>query len=140
MHAYLWWIVYAEWLNSKRHLGSFPARTIIRFSATQIIDRLRTGFDAVQKLSLGFVEWTCAVVIMTTPRHLNGESIRTNYVVEPIFFKFAILQPRLSQLQSQQSFLVYPGKQSLGALFLRQFWNLYLKNLQNTIVLLHLYT
>ena len=40
-----------------------------RSSPSRISDMPRAGFEPVQKLSLGFVEWSCAVVITTTPQH-----------------------------------------------------------------------
>ena len=38
-----------------------------RSSPLQISDTLRAGFVLLQDLSLGFVEWSCAAVITTTP-------------------------------------------------------------------------
>ena len=45
-----WWIVFVVWLTNER-LGSSPS---------QISNRLQ-GFELVQNLSSGFVEWSCAV-------------------------------------------------------------------------------
>ena len=44
-----------------------------RSSPSRISDTLRAGFETAQNLSSGFVEWSCAVVITTTPRrqHLS---------------------------------------------------------------------
>ena len=39
-----------------------------RSSPSRISDTLRTGFEPVQNLSSGLVEWSCAVVITTTPQ------------------------------------------------------------------------
>ena len=39
-----------------------------RFSPLQISNTLQAGFEPVQNPSCGFVEWSCAVVINTTPR------------------------------------------------------------------------
>ena len=39
-----------------------------RSSPSWISDTPRAGFEPVQKLSSGLVEWSCAVVISTTPR------------------------------------------------------------------------
>ena len=36
---------------------------------TQISDTLRAGFDLALNLISGFVEWSCAVAITTTPRY-----------------------------------------------------------------------
>ena len=40
-----------------------------RSSPSRISDTPRAGFEPAQNLSSGFVEWSCAVVITTTPRH-----------------------------------------------------------------------
>ena len=39
-----------------------------RFSPSRIFDMPRAGFEPAKNLSSGFVEWSCAVVITTTPR------------------------------------------------------------------------
>ena len=39
-----------------------------RFSSSRISDTPRAGFEPEQNLSSGFVEWSCAIVITTTPR------------------------------------------------------------------------
>ena len=39
-----------------------------RSSPSQISDTLRAGFEPAQNLSSGFVKWSCAVMITTTPR------------------------------------------------------------------------
>ena len=39
-----------------------------RSSPSRISDMPREGFEPVQNLSLGLVEWSCAAVITTTPR------------------------------------------------------------------------
>ena len=39
-----------------------------RSSPTQISNTPQTGFEPVQNLSSGFIEWSCVVVITTTPR------------------------------------------------------------------------
>ena len=40
-----------------------------RSSPSWISDTLQAGFEPVQNLSSGLVEWSCAVVITTTPWH-----------------------------------------------------------------------
>ena len=46
-----------------------------RSSPSQISDTPRAGFEPAQNLSSGIVEWSCAVVITTTPRRhkIHGE-------------------------------------------------------------------
>ena len=39
-----------------------------RFSPLRISDTPMAGFQPAQSLSSGFVEWSCAVVLTTTPR------------------------------------------------------------------------
>ena len=43
-----------------------------RFSPSRISDTSRAGFEPAQTMSLGLVEWSCAVVIITTPRRHLG--------------------------------------------------------------------
>ena len=40
-----------------------------RSSPFPISDKLQAGFEPAQDLSSGLVEWSCAVVIITTPRY-----------------------------------------------------------------------
>ena len=42
-----------------------------RSSPSQISDTPWVGFESAQKLSSGFIEWSCALVITTTPRRHN---------------------------------------------------------------------
>ena len=44
-----------------------------RSSPPRISDTPRAGFEHVQNLSSGLVEWSCAVVITTTPRLIRGK-------------------------------------------------------------------
>ena len=51
-----------------------------RSSPSRIFDMPQAGFESVQNLSSGFVEWSCAVVITTTPGCQNGSKSRiSNY-------------------------------------------------------------
>ena len=48
-------------------------------SSSRISDMLQAGFEPAQNLSSGFVEWSCAVVITTTPwwhRLLYGNRVK----------------------------------------------------------------
>ena len=47
----------------------FPARIIARDPHHFQSDKLQAGFEPAQDLSSGLVEWSCAVVIITTPRY-----------------------------------------------------------------------
>ena len=49
-----------------------------RSSPSRISDTPRAGFESAQNLSLGFVEWSCAVVVTTTPRH-HYNTLTANY-------------------------------------------------------------
>ena len=42
-----------------------------RSSPSRISNMLQTGFEPGQNLNLHFVEWSCAIVITTTPRQYN---------------------------------------------------------------------
>ena len=65
-----WWIVFVVWLTDEMRLALFPARTIVRDSHHRESPTRRAGFKLAQNLSSGLVEWSCAVVITTTPRRL----------------------------------------------------------------------
>ena len=64
-----WWIVFVVWLTHERHFSliSSPAHCQ-RSSPWWISDTPRAGFEPALSLSSGFVEWSCAVVITTTPQ------------------------------------------------------------------------
>ena len=46
-----------------------------RSSPSRISDTSRVGFEPVQNLGSGIVEWSCAVVITTTPTILNNYAL-----------------------------------------------------------------
>ena len=49
------------------------------FSSSQISNTPRVGFESAQNLNLGFLEWSCAVVITTKPRcHIITTTLRSN--------------------------------------------------------------
>ena len=66
-----WWIVFVVWLTNERRLVLFPAGTIVRDPHHRESPTRRAGFEPAQNLSSGLVEWSCAVVITTTPRRLK---------------------------------------------------------------------
>ena len=47
--------------------GMADQRKTFRFSPSRISDMLQTGCEPAYNLSSGFVEWSCAAVITTTP-------------------------------------------------------------------------
>ena len=55
------------WLTDKRCLALFQLGHYQRFSSLQISDTPQVGFEPMQNLSSGFVEWRCAVMTTTTP-------------------------------------------------------------------------
>ena len=78
-----------------------------RSSPSWISDMLRARFEPVQNLSSGFVEWSCAVVITTTPQHhfcnftdnindviffiiFRDTSIFTEFIKNPKVFSFVV--------------------------------------------------
>ena len=64
-----WWIVFG--MVDQRKTFRFISRWdhCQRSSASPISDTPRAGFEPAQNLSSSFVEWSCAVVITTTPQH-----------------------------------------------------------------------
>ena len=67
-----WWIiVFVVWLTDEMRFSLIYSRDHCqRSSPLQISDTLQTGFEPAQNLSSGFAEWSCVVVITTTPRLL----------------------------------------------------------------------
>ena len=67
-----WWIVFVVWLTDERR-SLFSSRDHCqRPSPSRISDTPRAGFEPAQNLSSGFDEWSCAVVITTTPRRQDA--------------------------------------------------------------------
>ena len=66
-----WWIVFVLWLTDERRLALFPAGTIVRDPHHRESPTRQAGFEPAQNLSSGLVEWSCAVLITTTPRRHN---------------------------------------------------------------------
>ena len=66
-----WWIVFVVWLTDERCLRLISSRDHCqRFSLSQISNTPRAGFEPAQNLNSDFVQWSCPVVITTTPwRH-----------------------------------------------------------------------
>ena len=63
-----WWIVYVVWLTDERRSLISSRDHSQRSSPSRISDTPRAGFEPAQNLSSGFDEWSCAIVITTTPR------------------------------------------------------------------------
>ena len=63
-----WWIVYVVWLTDERRSLISSRDHCQRSSPSRISDTPRAGFEPAQNLSSGFDEWSCAIVITTTPR------------------------------------------------------------------------
>ena len=55
-----------------------------RSSPSQISNTPRVGFEHARNLSSGLVEWSCAVVITSTPRRHKNE----NFLASPWFQQF----------------------------------------------------
>ena len=65
-----WWTVFVVWLTDGRYLALFSAKTTVRDPHHHKSDTPQVGFETAQNLSSGFVEWSCSVVLTTTPwRH-----------------------------------------------------------------------
>ena len=73
-----WWWWWCWWFMIDCFCGMVDRRKVLslisslehcqRFSPSRISDTSRAGFEPAQNLSLRFVEWSCALVITTTPR------------------------------------------------------------------------
>ena len=60
----------------EKELSFIPSRDHCQTSSpSQISDMPRGGFELVQNLSSGFIEWNCAVVITTIPWHYYGSGV-----------------------------------------------------------------
>ena len=86
-------IFFVVWLTNKRHLALFSARTIVRDPHHhKSPTRREQDLNNAQNRSLGFVEWSCAVVITTTSRRHNGmnfyEQLRTNWLSARVLFQW----------------------------------------------------
>ena len=56
-------------VNRRKPLGHIPSRDHFQRSLpSQIFDKPRVGFEPPRNMSSSFAEWSCAVVITTTPR------------------------------------------------------------------------
>ena len=65
-----WWVVFVVWLTDEKAFSLICSRDHWqRSSPSRISDTEPTGFEPAQNLCSGLVEWGCAVVITTTPRH-----------------------------------------------------------------------
>ena len=74
-----------------------------RSSPSRISDKPRAGFEPAQNLSSGLVEWSCAVVITTTPwRHKNQRHANTKHICSTL--KCASLENQPSNYFYYQTF------------------------------------
>ena len=62
-----WWIVFVVWLTDGKCLALFPAEIIVR-DPHHLESPARREQDLNLRRTWGFVKWSCAVVITTTPR------------------------------------------------------------------------
>ena len=73
-----------------------------RSSPSRIFDMPRAGVEPAQNLSSGFIEWSCAIVMTTTPHHhivhdfrLNATKIRLWYThIQPFLCKSEMISIR----------------------------------------------
>ena len=68
--AWWWrWIIFVVWLTDERRFSLISSREYCqRSSPSRISDTARRGFEPPQNLSSDFIEWSCEVMITTTPR------------------------------------------------------------------------
>ena len=76
-----WWIVYVVWLTDERRSLISSRDHCQRSSPSRISDTPRAGFEPAQSLSSGLVEWSCAVVITTTPQRHQDLMLECNKAV-----------------------------------------------------------
>ena len=61
---------FCDMVDQRKMICLFSSRDHCqRFWPSRIFDTPQTGFEPVQNLRSGLVEWSCAVAITTTPRH-----------------------------------------------------------------------
>ena len=105
----------------------FPVATNCQRSAPlQIFNMLQAGFEPVENLSSGLVEWSCAVVINTTPQHhyynqytMTLYAERLGYEFVTIFVTFVCISYFALQIRinlSRDTFLVSRRKKRLQSL------------------------
>ena len=80
MRWWWWWIVFVVWLTDERLLTLFPAGTIVR-DPHQRKSPTPRELEPAQNLSSDFVEWSCAVVITTTPRRQHSNIFNIVYIL-----------------------------------------------------------
>ena len=79
----IWWIVLVVWLTDERWLALFPVGTIVQDPHHR---ESLTHCEQCLNLHSGLVEWSCVVVITTTPRcHVD---LKVDLI---FFFLFTIL-------------------------------------------------
>ena len=80
-----------------------------RSSASRISDTPRAGFEPAQSLSLGLVEWSCAVVITMTPQHHITPEISTRFdkVDQTLKGKYDIFKPRRRAFNFLSAFVLF---------------------------------
>ena len=80
-----------------------------RSSPSRISDTPRAGFEPAQNLSSGLFEWSCAVVITTTPRHHITPEISTWFdkVDETLKWKCDIFKPRRRAFNFLSAFVLF---------------------------------
>ena len=61
-----WWIIFVVWLTDERRLALFPAGNVRDLHHRESPTHREQHLNLRKTLSLGFVEWSCAVVITTS--------------------------------------------------------------------------
>ena len=72
------WIVFCRMVERRKASSLISSRDHCqRFLPSQISNTSRARFEPGQNLGSGFVEWSCAVAITTTPRRQNNSKKKT---------------------------------------------------------------
>ena len=92
-----WWNVFVVWLTDERHLALFPGGTI---PSLPISDTTWAGFEPAQNVSSGLVEWSCAVVMTTSPwcHNINNMYYYTYYYSQTYFLRLRWLDETSSRV------------------------------------------
>ena len=88
------WIAFVVWLTNESHLHLIFSRDHCqRLSTSQFFDTPQAGFEPAQNLSWDYVEWICAGVMTTTPRHQKMSFLKLykNSSISHKLFNFCFL-------------------------------------------------
>ena len=74
-----------DWRKAFNHISSWDHWQ--RSSPLRIFDTPRAEFEPAQNLSSGLAEWSCAIVITTTPLKLSEQILFSDTLHDNLYFK-----------------------------------------------------